>query len=328
MYFPRTVRAFFYLSSFVFLVGVGAARAETSLTLAHNSPIGGPQDIAAQAFVAELDRAMPHHFSIDVRGGLTVGTDLDIFRAVKLGALDIAVCSPLSFAGEAPEFGVLDVPFLFRDQAHAEHVLDGPIGEELGQVLAKQGLVHLAFGELGIRQLTSNKGAVSKPADLVGMKLRVAPSDVYVVAFKALGANVVSMGIGDVYNALREGRIDGEENPLMVIQANRFDEVQKYVSLTGHVYSSLAYFMNAKAFAQLTPEEQAAIRQAARASAKATREASADTIRKAVQELKAKGIVVTETVDRDAFIKGLAAVQPEFERRFGAALINRIRATP
>lgn len=312
----------------VCLAWAATARAEVELTLAHNAPIGGPQDIAAQAFVAELERIAPRHFLIDVRGGLTVGTDFDIFRSTRLGALDIAICSPLSFAGEVPEFGVLDVPFLFRDAVHAAHVLDGPIGDELGQILAKQGLVNLGFGELGIRQLTSNKGLVSKPADLAGLKLRVAPSDVYVTAFKALGANVVSMGIGDVYNALREGRIDGEENPLMVIQANRFDEVQKYVSLTGHVYSALAYFMNAQAYARLSPDEQAAVRQAARASARVTREASAESIRKAVQDLKAKGVEVNESVDREAFINALAPAQPEFERRFGASLLNRIRATP
>jgi tripartite ATP-independent transporter DctP family solute receptor len=224
--------------------------------------------------------------------------------------------------------GVLDVPFLFRDQAHAEHVLDGSIGEELGHALAKQGLVHLAFGELGIRQLTNNKHPVRTPADLSGLKLRIAPSDIYIMSFKALGAEVVSMGIGEVYNGLREGRIDGQENPLLVIQANHFGDVQKYVSLTGHVYAALAYFMNAQAYAQLTPGEQAAVRQAARASAEASRESSAASIRKATEDLRAKGIEVTEDVDRAAFIKALATTQPEFDRRFGAELISRIRATP
>lgn len=305
-----------------------AAHAETNLTLAHNAPIGGPQDIAAQAFVAEIERVAPHRFSIDVRGGITAGNDLDIFRSTKLGALDIAICSPLSFSNEVPAMGVLDMPFLFRDQAHAMHVLDGPVGDELGRALADQGLVSLAFGELGIRQLTNNKRPVRTPADLAGMKLRIAPSDVYVLSFKTLGAEVVSMGIGEVYNGLREGRIDGQENPLLVIQANHFDDVQKYVSLTGHVYASLAFFMNAQAFAQLTPGEQAAVRQAARASAAATREASAASIRKATQEMRAKGLEVTEDIDRAAFIKALAPAQPEFERRFGADLIARIRATP
>ena len=136
------------------------------------------------------------------------------------------------------------------------------------------------------------------------------------------------MGIGEVYNALREGRIDGQENPLLVIQANHFDEVQKYVSLTGHFYSALSYFMNAQSFAQLTPDEQGAIRHAARASAAVSRETSASSIRKATQDLRAKGVEVTEDIDRAAFVKALAPVQPEFERRFGADLIDRIRATP
>ncbi|MDR3440375.1 TRAP transporter substrate-binding protein [Telmatospirillum sp.] len=305
-----------------------AAHAETDLTLAHNAPIGGPQDIGAQAFVAEIERLMPHHFSIDVRGGITVGNDLDIFHETKLGAVDIAIVSPLAFTSEVPAMGVLDLPFLFRDPTHAAHVLDGPVGDELGQTLTDQGLVHLAFGELGIRQLSNNKRAVRVPGDVAGLKLRVAASENYVLSFKTLGAEVSSMGIGEVYNGLREGRIDGQENPLLVIQANHFDDVQKFVSLTGHVYSALAYFANAHSFAQLTPAEQAAVRQAARVSAEATRATSAASIRKATEELRAKGVDVTETVDREAFIKALQPIQPDFERRFGAELISRIRATP
>lgn len=318
------------------MIGIASARAQpvkqsaptVTLTLAHNAPLGGPQDIAARAFVAAIEQAMPHHFAIDVRGGITVGNDADIFQTTRVGAVDIAICSTLSYASQVPELGVLDLPFLFRDQAHAARVLDGPIGDELGQAMAKHGLTHLAFGELGIRQLTNSKHPIRTPADLTGLRLRVAPSEIYVMSFKALGATLVSMGIAEVYAGLRDGRIDGQENPLLVIQANHFDDMQKYVSLSGHFYSALEIFMNAGSFEELDTDEKAAVVSAARAAAVASRAANAESMRKSVSELRAKGVQVNEDIDRDAFIKALAPAQPEFDRRFGADLIARIRATP
>jgi tripartite ATP-independent transporter DctP family solute receptor len=307
---------------------VGGAAAAVPLVLGHNAPLGGPQDAAARSFVAELNRLMPGHFLVDLRGGLTVGTDADIFQQVRIGAVDVAICATLSFSNQVPELGVLDMPFLFRDRTHVSHVLDGPIGDQIGHALVEQGLANLAYGELGFRQLTNNVRPVAKAADLEGLKLRIAPSDLYVMSFKAMGATTVAMGIGEVFGGLRDGRIDGQENPLQVIKANRFDEVQKYLSLTGHVYAATMYLMNASALAELSPEEQAAIRQAARVSAAASRAAGAEQDRKLAQLLQQSGMMVTTEIDRDSFIKALAPAQPEFERRFGADLIARIRATP
>jgi len=299
-----------------------------NLTLGHNAPLGGPQDIAARAFVAEIVRAMPQHFSIDVRGGLTVGNDGAIYQAVRLGAIDIAICGTSSFSDQIPALGVLDLPFLFRDRTHAAHVLDGPIGTELGAAFAPVGLVNMAFGELGIRELTNSRHPIRTPADLAGLRLRVAPNDIYNLTFKTLGAEVIEMGIGEVYAGLRDGRIDGQENPLLVIQANHFADVQKYLSLSEHVYAATAVFMNAGVFGELSQDEQAALRQAARAAASASRVAGALSVRPAIEELARNGVQVTEKIDRDAFVKALVPILPEFDRRFGADLIARIRATP
>jgi len=316
---------------------VGQAHAQTplatpaplvALVLGHNAPVDGPQEIAARAFVTEITQAMPGHFSIDLRGGLTVGNDSDIFQAVRLGAIDIAICGTSSFSNQVPALGVLDLPFLFRDQAHAAHVLDGPIGQELGKAFAPLGLINLAFGELGIRQLTNARHPIRTPQDLAGLRLRVAPNDIYTLTFQTLGAEVVPMGIGEVYAGLRDGRIDGQENPLLVIQANHFADAQKYLSLSAHFYAATAVFMNATSYAELAPDEQAALRQAGRAAAAASRTAGARGMRLAIEELRAQGIEITDHIDRDAFIQALAPMQPEFNRRFGADLIARIRATP
>jgi tripartite ATP-independent transporter DctP family solute receptor len=330
--FRRTRRLFICaLVSFLLALcgNVNAAPAPlTSLTLGHNAPLGGPQDIAARAFVAQIARALPQHFSIDVRGGLTVGNDGVIYQAVRLGAIDIAICGTSSFSDHIPALGVLDLPFLFRDRTHAAHVLDGPIGTELGAAFAPVGLINLAFGELGIRQLTNSRRPIRVPSDLDGLHLRVAPNDIYSLTFKTLGAEVVTMGIGEVYAGLRDGRIDGQENPLLVIQANHFADVQKYLSLSEHVYAATAVFMNAGVFAELTPDEQAVLRQAALAAAAASRVAGALSLRQAIEELAGSGIQITANFDRDAFVRALAPILPEFDRRFGADLIARIRATP
>lgn len=324
----RTWMGWCGLAALLLWIEVFPVRAATPLVLGHNSPVGGPQDLGARSFAAELDRLMPDHFVVDIRGGSTVGIDADVFQQVKLGALDMAICATLSFSNQVPELAVLDLPFLFRDRTHVAHVLDGPIGDQLGEALARQQVTGLAFGELGFRQLTNNRRPVTEPADLAGLKLRMAPSDIYLLSFKTLGATTVSMNVTDVFAAARDGRIDGQENPLAVIKANRFDEVQKYLSMTGHFYAATAYMINSAVFAKLTPEEQAAVRQAARISAAQGRTVAAEQDSKLIKDMQAEGVQVTVTVDRDAFVKALAPVQPEFDRRFGADLIARIRATP
>lgn len=311
----------------VLLTVFPCAQASQKLTVGHTGVGISPTLVAANTFTAELKRRLPGRFLIDDRGGSTRGGDVNLWESVRVGAIDLAILATPSIVPSVPELGVLDVPFLFRDAAHVAKVLDGPIGQELGAKMNSQGVVFLGFADYGFRQFTNSKRPIRNPADLVGLKIRVIPNPVMEMIFKTLGAEVVPLPFPGIYGALDDGRVDGQENPLPTISAYQFDKMQKYVSLSSHIFTPLVMMINADTYKSLKPEEQAAIRAAVRAATAATRQAVRDNEKAILAEFKQKGIVVTETVDRDAFIAALAPLRPEWDKRFGADLLKRIANT-
>lgn len=319
---PRIVAVILLL-----LGGVSAALAGQKLTLGHTGVGVSPTLFAANAFVADLKRRLPGRFTIDDRGGSTRGGDVNLWDGVKIGAIDMAILATPSIVSSVPELGVLDVPFLFRDSTHVAKVLDGPIGRDLGAKVNSQGVVFLGFADYGFRQFTNSKRPIRSPADVVGLKIRVIQNPVMEMIFKTLGAEVVPLPFPGIYGALDDGRVDGQENPLPTIVAYQFDRVQKFVSLSAHIFTPLIIMINAETYKGLKPDEQAAIQAAVHAATLATRQAVLENEKSIVAGFKQKGITVTEAVDRDAFIAVLKPLQPEWEKRFGADLLKRIADT-
>lgn len=309
------------------LAALPTAQATQKLTVGHTGVGISPALYAANAFSAELNRRLPGRFNIDDRGGSTRGGDVNLWESVKVGAIDLAILATPSIVPWVPELGVLDVPFLFRDAAHVAKVLDGEIGQELGAKMNSQGVVFLGFADYGFRQFTNSKRAIRSPFDLAGLKIRVIPNPVMEMIFKTLGADVVPLPFPGIYGALDDGRVDGQENPLPTIVAYRFDKVQKYVSLSAHIFTPLVIMINADTYKAFKPDEQAAIHAAVRAATLATRKAVRDNEKSIISEFKKKGLVVTEKVDRDAFVAALAPLRPEWEKRFGTDLLKRIAET-
>jgi len=309
------------------LAGMSGTQAGQKLTLGHTGVGVSPTLFAANAFVAEIQRRLPGRFAIDDRGGSTRGGDVNIWDGVKVGAIDMAILATPSIVPSVPELGVLDVPFLFRDAAHVAKVLDGPIGRNLGAKINGQGVVFLGFADYGFRQFTNSKRPIRSPADVAGLKIRVIQNPVMEMIFKTLGAEVVPLPFTGIYGALDDGRVDGQENPLPTIVAYQFDRVQKFVSLSAHIFTPLIIMINADTYKGLKADEQAAIQAAARAATMATRQAVLENEKSIIAGFKQKGISVTERVDRDAFVAALAPLQPEWEKRFGADLLKRIAET-
>jgi tripartite ATP-independent transporter DctP family solute receptor len=312
---------------FLLLGGMAGSHAGQKLTLGHTGVGVSPTLFAANAFVAEIKRRLPGRFTIDDRGGSTRGGDVNIWEGVKVGAIDMAILATPSIVSFVPELGVLDVPFLFRDPAHVTKVLDGPIGMDLGSKINSQGVVFLGFADYGFRQFTNSKHAIRSPADVAGLKIRVIQNPVMEMIFKTLGAEVVPLPFIGIYGALDDGRVDGQENPLPTIAAYQFDRVQKFVSLSAHIFTPLIIMINADTYKGLKAEEQAAIQAAVRAATVATRQAVLESEKSIVAGFKQKGMTVTETVDRAAFVAALKPLQPEWEKRFGADLLKRIADT-
>ncbi len=298
------------------------------LIVGHNSPpSGGPHRIGARVFAEELQRRLPGRFEVDEKVGVTLGSEPDLWEAVRLGSVDIALLTSISLSPQVPEMAVMNIPFLFRDSAHAAKVLNGPVGKILTEKLNKSRVVVLAWGELGFRHMSSSLRPIVTPGDLVGQRIRVVPNPIYRQTFLTLGAEPVELWLPELYNALKKGVVDGGDNPLLVFQANHLDEVQKYVSLTGHFYNPLIFMMNANRFKALNRTEQRAIQAAAEAGAAATRKAVAEYETEAIQTFRKKGLQVIDKIDRAEFVKKLEPLQAEFDKTFGANLLRQIRET-
>jgi tripartite ATP-independent transporter DctP family solute receptor len=212
-------------------------------------------------------------------------------------------------ANIAPEVGAINAPYLFRDVARARAVLDGPIGAELRELSRAKGLPVLAWGENGLRQVTSNK-PVRNLADMHGLKIRVPQSDIILGGFRALGADPKKLAFPLLRDALRTGEFDAQENPVAVIETSKFNDVQKYLCLTSHIYDGLGITASPDLLEDLTEPQRAALVVCAQKAASLTRQASETGAKEGIARLKSAGMVVIDDVD----VAGLkAACQPFLE---------------
>jgi TRAP-type transport system periplasmic protein len=302
------------------------AKASTRMiSQAFNSQQQNPQQLAADEFRQKLLGLPSKHFVVDARAGNSLGSENIILAAAQAGAVDVAVISGGVVSATVPEMSVFDIPFLFRDTAHAKAVAQGPVGNAIAAKFADKKLTLLAFGKQGFRNITNSKHPIRSPADVKGLKIRVIPNETYKMTFKALGADVVPMEFPLVYAALKDGRLDGQENPVATIAASRFYEVQKYLTLSGHFFAPIALVANRAMFEQLDPSEQELLMAAAKAGAEATWQAQLDGPK--LQDLRDGGMEVVETFDRQAFVDAVKSLDAEFEKRFGKELIAAIRST-
>ncbi|HEU0149822.1 MAG TPA: TRAP transporter substrate-binding protein [Bradyrhizobium sp.] len=309
----------------ILLVPHLAAAAPRLISVAFNSQAENPQQVGADILREKLMAAPGKRFIVDERAGNALGSENTVITAARNGAVDVAVISGGVASAVIPEMSVFDIPFLFRDAAHAKAVMQGPVGAKIATKFADKGLVLLAFGKQGFRNVTNSKRPIRTPEDIKGLKIRVIPNETYKMAFKALGAEPVPMDFPLVYSALKDGRLDGQENPVPTIASSRFEEVQKYLTLTAHFFAPIAFVANREMFEQLDTADQEALKAAAKAGAEATWQAEIDLPKLAI--LRAGGMDVIEKVDRQAFVDAVKPLEPEFEKKFGKDVLAAIRST-
>jgi TRAP-type C4-dicarboxylate transport system substrate-binding protein len=186
-------------------------------------------------------------------------------------------------------------------------------------------LVALAWGENGMRHITNSRHEIRSPDDLKGLKLRLPQSDVMLMGFKALGADVSPLAFPQLYGALQSGEFDGQENPIATIQSSKFNQVQKYLTLTGHVYDPAILFISKDDFDELSDADKHSFIEAAKLAGGTSRQFAAVAEAKGVSELAQAGMLVVKDVDRGKFATAMASANPEFNRRFGSELISKIR---
>lgn len=226
--------------------------------------------------------------------GGAAGGDLQATQALRAGTQEMVCTSSSPLVGIVKELGVFDLPFLFASEKEADAVLDGPAGQYFNKKLEEAGLVNLAYWENGFRNLTNSKKPVTKVEDFDGIKVRVMQNNIFLDTFKTLGTNAVPMAFGEVFTALETKTIDGQENPFVTIETSKFNEVQKYLSVTRHAYTPFLLLYSKKLWDTLSPQEQAVLREAAQEGAKVERAANRELNAKSLASLRAKGMQVNE----------------------------------
>ncbi|WP_336486797.1 TRAP transporter substrate-binding protein [Methylobacterium nigriterrae] len=280
----------------------------------------------AVSFAERVTALSAGRMRVDVYPCGTLGGEAETTQDAAKGALELVVTSSAGYERFAPKLSVFDIPFLFRDVAHARAVLDGPIGQAALASFDNTGLVGLAWCENGLRHLTTTTVPVTTPRDLAGLKVRVPQSEAMLAGFKALGADAQPLPFPELFGALSAGEFQGQENPLANIMGGGFYRVQKYLSLTGHVYSTGILLMSRRASDALTEDERAVFSAAARAAGPASREAGDRTANDNIAELKRRGMTVLSEIDRAAFIAASQPALKQFEAKFGKATLDAIRS--
>ena len=224
----------------------------------------------------------------------TLGNEMQQQSALQGGVQQMSAPATTSLAGIVKEFGLVDFPFSVSNFAQADALLDGPLGQTLIAKLPEKGLIALGYWDLGFRNVTNSKRAITKAEDLDGLKIRVIPNPVFLDTFKAFKANPVPMPFAELYGALEAKAVDGQENPFAVILSNKFFEVQKFLSATNHVYAANIMLVSKKFWDTLTPPEQKWMQEAADEARAYQRQVSRAAAQKAVAELQAKGMQFNE----------------------------------
>lgn len=306
------------------LVPVGAS-AQTAMKISISIAQNSHQGIGIDTLAREVEKRTNGRIKIQGFYSGSLGGERESIEAVQLGTQELTFTSTGPVPNFVPAARILDIPFLFRDKAHARAVLDGPIGQEMLKEFESKGFKALAWGENGVRHMTNSKRSVNSPEDLKGLKMRTMENPVHVAAYKGFGIVTTPMAFPEVFTALQQGTVDGQENPLSVIMAAKFDQVQKHLSLTGHVYSPAIFLMNKASFDKLSAADKQVFLDAAAEAVKANRARVDEDDAKGVAELRSKGMTVVENVDKAKFQAALTPVYAEFEKQFGKANIDRIR---
>lgn len=303
-----------------------AAAMRRTVRIATVNPPASATGQACRAFAeaAAKSPVLSAILQVDVVAGGTVGGELEMTQACIKGTLDLAVPASNVVGSLVPELGLLDAPFLFRDADHARGVLDSDIGAEFTALMKPKGINNLAWAENGLRQITANK-PIREPVDLHGLHIRVPQSPVMVQAFKALGTNAEPLPFPQLFDALRTGQFEAEENPVVTILTARFNEVQKYLSMTGHVYSAAMVIASPDLLEDLDEKQRAALVDAARVAAKASRDTASNGERDGIVQLRTAGMTIVTDVNRAAFAEAVRPALEAIAQQLGADRAARIR---
>ncbi|MEJ8854817.1 TRAP transporter substrate-binding protein [Variovorax robiniae] len=276
------------------MASAGAQVKERTLKFAFQNQTGHPQAQGAQKFADIVAAKSGNKISVKLFAGGTLGGDLQTVSALQGGTIEITVLNAGILSAQVKEFAVYDFPFLFNNGQEADAVTDGPFGQKLFAKLDEKGLKGLGYWDLGFRNLTNSKRPITKADDIAGLKIRVIQSPIYVDLFNTLGANATPLPFPELYPALDQKAVDGQENPNTVILSSKFAEVQKYITQTRHIYNPQALIISKKTWDSMSDEEKKIISDAAAEATAFQRGVSRGAADSALAALKTAGMTVSE----------------------------------
>jgi tripartite ATP-independent transporter DctP family solute receptor len=301
-------------------------QAQTVLKIGHVLAKGSHYDIGANVFCDTLDKNTQGRYKCQVYPASALGGEREQVEAVQIGTQDFVITSTGPVGNFVPEMKIVDIPFLFRDYDHARKVLDGKIGQDMLAKFPSHGLVALAWSENGFRHMTNNKRAIVSAADASGLKMRTMENKVHMEGYRSFGIQPTPMAFPEVFGALQQGVVDGQENPIPVILASKFSQVQKHLSLTGHVYSPGLIITSPRIMNKLSDADKKAFYDAAAKSVAATRKKVNDDEANGIAQLEREGMQVVKKVNSASFNDALKGPYANYAKEFGADKIAAIQA--
>lgn len=305
--------------------GIRPARAATTLTLGHGAAPGNPRTVAAAKFAELVEKKTDGRVKINVAGAETLGSDSAMLTSLRTGALDFTANSQGATSAIVPELAALGLPFLFANTDAAMRVLSGSVGEELNKRFEAVGVVPLDWWDNGIRHLTNSKRKVSTPEEVKGLKVRTPADPMTIDIFQSLGASTEQIAFGELYIALQQGVVDGQENPLANIESSKLFEVNRFISLTAHKWESTPFLMSQIAKARLGADLDA-VRSAAKEAGDLQRKLSLEKSAQVLDVFKKNSAVQVTEVDRDAFVKATSVVAEKWKQKPFGAFVKQIEA--
>ncbi len=327
MYFDR-IRETALIAAMATMAG-GVAAAQTEVKIGYALAPDSHYGVAARKWQDVVEAETDGRFTFRHFPSSALGGEREVIEGLQIGTIEATIVSTGTLSNFVPETGVTDIPFLFRSLDHARHVLDGPVGQEILARFDDAGMVALAWGEQGFRHITNNRNPINTPEDLAGMKLRTMENPVHLSAFNALGAAPTPMAWPEVIGALQQGTIDGQENPLSVIVSAKLYEVQKYLTLSGHVYSPAMLLVSKPFWDGLSDEDKAAFGKGAKEAVVAMRAYVDNVESSGVATLRERGMEVNALSEeqKEAFRASIESAYEDYYKTYGKDLIDRISET-
>lgn len=302
-----------------------ASAQTTTLKIGYATAPDSHYGVGAKVFCDEVEKGTQGRYKCQHFSNSALGGEREQIEAIQLGTQDLVNTSTGPVGNFVPEVKIVDIPFLFRDYEHARKVMDGPIGQDILTKFPSKGIIALAWTENGFRHMTNSKRDIVKPDDAKGLKMRTMENKVHMDGYRTFGILPTPMAFPELFGALQQGTVDGQENPIPVILSAKFSQVQKHLSLTGHVYSPALLLLSPRVWNKLTEADKKVFTDAAKTAGAAQRKKVNDDESSGIATLESQGMKVTKTVDGHAFREALKPAYVGYAKEFGADNIKKIQ---